>query len=268
MTQLYKKRNVNLIWAISIFILFIINLPIEFGSAQRNFEYEGVMTIDEISLSGTQWTDDMWKFYKVNIIENDEIELTLSYSGSLDLDLRIYIDEIGEHQIQNQDNYAWDITHCGLDETVEPICNSQIRTLNTSTDGIPENVSWTNEQYISARVVYVLIFVYDGEMGSSNYTLTSNKILTEVLTGDLNACFGLKEGWMTFGAAALMVSIGAVAWVRKSSTSKEEQQEKTNKKNKDKKQKSQVKSTKNRNKNSSKQRSSSMKKRGAQTKRR
>ena len=78
------------------------------------------------SKSNDVWSDDQWKFYTIDVEAGETVIINLTYSGDLDLDLRIFVDEDALKIPDEQTNFAKDITHCGLPE-VAPLKNSQTR---------------------------------------------------------------------------------------------------------------------------------------------
>jgi hypothetical protein len=139
------------------------------------FTYEGTMIKSQTAERYGIWTRDMWKFYKFTLEYGVAVEINLTYSGVLDLDLRLYIDT--EHLLtDDQVPMAWDVTGYGLRPEITPIRNSQIR----GTDGVLEEAYYKNEGYVYGRNVYVLIFVYEGDVGESDFILKSNITLSDV----------------------------------------------------------------------------------------
>ncbi len=105
------------------------------------------------------WGDSQWKFYTVVINWKSTLEFNCTYSGTLDVDARLYTNESGK--------IGWDITREGL-EKFTPDDNSQARGTNNQ-----EEVRYENKVYTQGRRVYVLLFVYSGT-GSSAISIQSN----------------------------------------------------------------------------------------------
>ncbi|MHA1820459.1 MAG: hypothetical protein ACTSU2_00650 [Promethearchaeota archaeon] len=192
------------------------------------FENE-TMTVSDFAFKRDLWTDDQWEFYKLELELGQSVLINMSYTGVLDLDLRLYIDEV--HPTA-QDNLAWDITHCGIKPDLSPTRNSQIRGYNAT-----ETVYYTNQKFVQKRIVYVLVFVYTSlQNGSSTYTINSNITMQRVKDYELQQCFGVKQAYYTF-FGAIIVSTAAILYLGHRAKSKEQRAMKEKQKKKVKSQK-------------------------------
>lgn len=180
MGKWFRRDEINMqkqsIYKIAFLSLIALSLVL---SSQTNavqaYTYEGTMIKSQTAERYGIWTRDMWKFYKFTLEYGVAVEINLTYSGALDLDLRLYIDT--EHLLTNdQVPMAWDVTGYGLRPNITPIRNSQVR----GTEGVLEETYYKNEGYVYGRTVYVLIFVYEGPVGDSDYVLKSNITLSDV----------------------------------------------------------------------------------------
>ncbi len=84
--------------------------------------------------------------------------MTLSFSGSLYLNLVVFVDQ----SATGNQKYAWDITHCGLDFSTDvPAAYSSIHTTNTQITG-PEQALYSNLNSTVDKNVYILVYSADG----------------------------------------------------------------------------------------------------------
>lgn len=122
-------------------------------------------------------TDAAWQWYTRVVGLGETVEVSLSYSGDLDLDLRLY---------WTRDNfpgfYGFDLSHCPINSSNYVYeQTSQFRTTNTSLIGQPEELYFLNDRYTKQedKEAYVLVFAYSG-IGKSTFTLTSTLPLTRI----------------------------------------------------------------------------------------
>ena len=80
------------------------------GNSQQ---FSGILNTPASDYSGNQitWEDSEWQFYETTCAFNQTVNVTLSFSGSLYLNLVVFVDQ----SATGNQKYAWDITHCGLD---------------------------------------------------------------------------------------------------------------------------------------------------------
>lgn len=167
-----RLSKIGLFTAIS--FLLIVTLSPTSVKAQTSTISDELLVSEEASNLGI-WNDQQWRFYKLVVNYREAVEINMTYTGDVDLDLRIYVDvNIQNDQPNEQDMLAWDVTGMGLRPEVLPMRNSQIR---GKTD-ITEEVYYKNALF-SERNVYVLVFCYEG-VGSSAFTLNSNVTLSTV----------------------------------------------------------------------------------------
>ncbi len=112
------------------------------------------------------WMDNQWKFYSQTVGYEDFLEVSLNYTGELDIDLRMFVDF---------DAKPWDITREGIDKV--PLEDMLVNAQNRGSNSV-EYGRYYNNQYSQGMTVYVLIFVFSGT-GSSAITISSNKELAE-----------------------------------------------------------------------------------------
>jgi len=163
------------------------------------FENESMNVTASVYNRGV-WTDDQWEYYTAEVKRYDTIDITLEYAGDLDLDMRLYVDEVNP---LDTNLYAWDITHCGIPDSPEPARNSQIRGYNEI-----ESVKYYNQIWNVNRTVWILVFCYDSDgAGDSLYTLTSNVTLNRLTLYDVQQCFGVREAWIVFGVSLAAITV-------------------------------------------------------------
>jgi hypothetical protein len=171
------------------------------------------------------WEDSQWQYFKTSCSLYNHLVINLSYSGDLDLDLWIFVDEVSTGAEQNI--VPKDITHCQLTGT--PTKYSHLRTLNTTLAKENEHIYYINSVFNTARDVYILVFVQDG-VGSSAYTLMVNNTVTAIPADQVEACWTVWQAWLLFGVGCAIFSVLIIIYAKKSSRTREKKSEDAQKK--------------------------------------
>lgn len=154
------------------------------------------------------WEDSQWQFYKTNAPFNQSIEINLTYSGDLDIDLWVFVDSntTGTDQRVN----AWDITHCNIDR--QPTLYSAIKSTEVNFTA-PERIFYSNIEFEIERIIYILVFVESG-IGESNYELSATNEIEILNKEDGEKCWTIVQAWIIFGIS-IMIIFGFVLYVAK-----------------------------------------------------
>ena len=171
------KKRLTVILFISLTLTPYLSI---FGEASAT-QLTGTIVCSDASV----WLDEHWQFYKVIVDEAETVTIQVDYEGTLDLDVRLY---------WKRDNPAgfngFDVSHCDIDDPIYVYKdNSQLRTINTTALGQSETLTFTNPSYtqVDDKTAYILVFLYNGT-GSSSYTISCTKLITEVLDDDTYDC--------------------------------------------------------------------------------
>ena len=224
----YQNFLIGLI-IISNFLIFIPSTKSQ-GTSAKSFT--GSLTCD----SETIVTDDQWQWYRVVVELGVIVNVNMSYEGDLDVDLRLYWKRNNFPEFN-----GFDLSHCPLNDTrYNFTINSQFRTDNTSSIGMPEELSFRNPSYtqVADMEAYILVFVYSG-IGDSSYTIVSTVEMIKIDDNDVYDCNLLLPIYLTYTITGLVFfTISVVLIKRKKSKiikSQEQQKKKVVKKEPDKK---------------------------------
>jgi predicted membrane protein len=202
-----RNRN-TVIVGIALFLLFFmmqsqsIMVSGQSGEPQKTGKVfaDEAMNVTASAYSRGVWTNEQWEYYTAEVKKDETINIVLDYTGNLDIDMRLYVDE---YNVLDTNSYGWDITHCGIPSDPQPTRNSQIRGYNEV-----ESVKYFNDLFTINRTVWILVFCYDSEgAGDSLYTLTSNITLTRLTMYNLQQCFGIREAWIVFGVVLAAITV-------------------------------------------------------------
>lgn len=164
------------------------------------------------------WEDTQWQFFSISVEYQETLNITLDYQGDLDLDLMLYVDETpGGHQ-----KYAWDISHCQL-EANQYDAYSGVRTTNTAS-AAPERIVFIQNLAEETKMVYLLVYVYDG-LGNSTYTLNANKAIHIITSGELEKCWIVVEAWAIFAVGCVIFSLIFIKIVKRAILTPEQKAE-------------------------------------------
>lgn len=178
--------------------IFMILINSTYISAEDDKE-TGTLSISADAAKSGYWEDSQWIFYVAQCPSEEQIIITLEYSGDLNLDLVILVDSTGTKTM------AWDITHCGWDEALYPKAGySAIDTTDTKKTG-PEKIIYLNLNPETVAV-YILIYAAAGE-GISQYTLTCSNTVNPVPNSSLERCWTILQAWILFGVGCIIFSI-------------------------------------------------------------
>lgn len=232
-----------------------------FGIISTSYANAQTTTVDDELIVSQEahdlgiWTDQQWRFYKLVLNLNQAVELNVSYSGQLDIDLRIYVDVNPQHGTNEQDMLAWDVTGMGLRPEITPMRNSQIR----GTTDVVEEIYYKNERF-AQRNVYVLVFSYDG-LGSSEFDLNSNVSVSTVPNNALVKSEIITTATIIFAGTMVGATLVAIITAKFLELPKKERKLRKLEKQKEKQQKKLQKEKMKAAKQSKKQKQISMKKR-------
>lgn len=198
-----KKIYLIFIFGIVFFSLCFPLLPISYAQDEsegaKNFE--GTMTCKDEDVI----TDEQWQWYKCVVDVGKDVNVYLSYTGDLDLDLRLYW-----KRDNNDDFNGFDLTHCSSDN-FNYSDNSQLRTENTDDLGETEELYFTNPSYVKLKdqEAYILVFVFSGK-GKSEYVLESNIEMTIIADENVYHCIPISLILLLFMVAAGVIFAGYV----------------------------------------------------------
>jgi hypothetical protein len=164
------------------------------------------------------WEDTQWQFFSITVESQETLNLTLDYQGDLDLDLILYVDE----QPGSYKKYAWDISHCQLDNYPYD-AYSGVRTKNTAS-AAPERIMYLQNSTGETKIVYVLVYVYDG-LGNSSYTLTANKPIHIMESDELEKCWLVIQAWAIFAVGCVIFSVIFIKIVKRATMTPEQKAE-------------------------------------------
>ncbi|MBD3353352.1 MAG: hypothetical protein GF364_17860, partial [Candidatus Lokiarchaeota archaeon] len=98
-TRTFNHIRTTGLKVILIFMLFLMPYFVFDQKVTAEFtDYADTMTVSQREYERNLWTDNQWIFYKTLVAKNEKINISLSYSGDLDLDLRIYVDDDAQEQ--------------------------------------------------------------------------------------------------------------------------------------------------------------------------
>ena len=159
--------------------------------------------------------------------------VTLTYSGDLDLDLRLY---------WKRDNFpqfrGFDLTHCSItSEKYNYTDYSQFRTKNTDELGINEELYFTNPSYTNTedKKAYILVYVHSGE-GECEYLIESNYNILELEDNEVYECIPVLLILLLYISGAIVLfglSVYIIKRKKKKLTEPKKKKKKPDKKKRD-----------------------------------
>ncbi len=181
------------------------------------------------STSEQRWEDTAWIFLTVEVPYQDLLVLQLNYSGTLDLDMMLFVEQ--DPNVE-QKMIGWDISHCRFDYPKEKlVAYSQARTTNTN-ENTTELIEFRNTiPSPTARIAYLLIYVFSGT-GTSDFILNiiSGHSLTVVPNEQLNSCILVYLYWLIFVAVVSLFSIIFIRIVKNKTMTEEQKRAREEKK--------------------------------------
>ncbi|GAB4310619.1 MAG: hypothetical protein Kow0069_10900 [Promethearchaeota archaeon] len=182
------SRRAHLAWFT--FALTVLAVLVPTSNAQFNpvaFPHVEELTFERNS---STWSDDQWRFFRIELPKEERLLVNVSPSGPLDVDARLYSSEDGVR--------PWDITREGMKNFTYK-ANSQFR--GPFKD---EVLGYKNEVVLGNETLYLLVFVIDG-YGSTNVSIQANFPLHEYTPP-----VGGFEGWFNANSTYVYIGVGVL----------------------------------------------------------
>ena len=192
-----KRKLLTTIYALWVMVLFI--APLTFGHSVEGTSTKTITGTMEATVADA-YEDSQWQYFTTECKLDETVVIELTYSGDLDIDLWVFIDETTTGS--DQKNFAADLTHCESES--KPTLYSAKKVEDTKFVG-PEEVQYTNIEFETTRKLTILVFVRVGT-GKSSYVLSANNVINVINDDDIEQCWMVWQAWGIFAAGCLVMS--------------------------------------------------------------